>query len=118
VQSVATSQPEKILSDAAAQSPVDSLFYADFDPRLTALGELAELKMREGEYSDAEPLCDRALKIQETDYRLDNSQLRPAQDLYVVVQRHLHGIDKANALAARAAALRQKTMPGAEARPR
>jgi hypothetical protein len=85
VQSVATSQAEKIISDAAAQSPVDSLSYADFDPRLTALGQLAEVKMREVEYSDAAPPCQRALKVQESDYGPDNPQLLPILDLYAAV---------------------------------
>ena len=113
-----TSQAGKILSGAAAQSPVDYLSYADFVPCLTVLDHLAELRMREVEYSDAEPPCERALKIQETDYRPDNSQLPPTFDLYVAVKRHIHGIDNVNALAARAAALRNNKMPGSEARPR
>lgn len=72
------------------------------------LMQLADLKVRQGEYSDAEPLCERALKIQEADFGPDNPQLMQALCLYASIERQLRNTDKADALAARAAALRRK----------
>lgn len=72
------------------------------------LVQLADLKIRESEYSDAEQLCERALKIQEADYGPDNLKLAQTLSLYARVERQLRNAGKADALAARAAALRRE----------
>lgn len=82
------------------------------------LMQLADLKMRQGEYSVAGPLCERALKIQEADFGPENPQLIQTLSLYAAVERQLHNSEKADALAARATALRHKTMPESLPRPR
>jgi Tetratricopeptide repeat len=69
---------------------------------------LAEMKDVEGKFTDAEPLCERALKIQEADYGRANPQLIRTLSLYTRVEQRLGNKDKASALAARAAALRKQ----------
>jgi Tetratricopeptide repeat len=69
---------------------------------------LAGVKTRKGEYPEADPMCDRALKIQEADYGPDSPKLVRMLSLFASVERQLHKKDRADALAARAAALRQK----------
>jgi hypothetical protein len=60
------------------------------------------------EHSEAEPLYERALKIQEDNYGPDYPRLMQTLSLYASVERHLQKMDKVDALAARAAALQQK----------
>lgn len=72
---------------------------------------LARMKAEGGKHSEAEPLCERALKIQEVDYGKDSPQLARILSLYASVERGLGHKDKADTLAARAAALRQRASP-------
>jgi tetratricopeptide (TPR) repeat protein len=60
-----TVQAEKILSDAAAQGPVDYHGHADFGPQLNALGQLAAHYEQGGSYELAEATYLRAIAVAE-----------------------------------------------------
>lgn len=105
-----------LLSDAAdVLEQVLAVQQSALNPNDAAIAHtlvrLADVESRLGEYSEAEPLCQHALKIQEADYGSDSFHLVRTLSIYAGVERHLHNTAKANALAARAAALRKKTMP-------
>jgi tetratricopeptide (TPR) repeat protein len=69
---------------------------------------LAGLKFAEDDNTAAEPLCERALKIQESDYGTGSLHLVRTLSLYAAVERHLGNKEKADALATRASALRKQ----------
>jgi len=69
---------------------------------------LAGLKFAEGDNTAAESLCDRALKIQESDYGTESLHLVRTLSLYAGIERRLGHNDRADALAARAAMLRKQ----------
>jgi len=72
------------------------------------LTELARVKTRESEYYDAEPLCRHALKIEEADFGSDSPRLFRTVAVYAQVEQKLGNAAQAEALMARARALRQE----------
>jgi len=75
------------------------------------LVELAAVYQDEEKYWDAEPLYRRAIEIQEKNNGPDDPHLIGTLDRYASLLRQLHEPDKAQAVAARAAALQQKLAP-------
>ncbi len=72
------------------------------------LGELVWMKVKAGDYSGAAPLCEQLLKIQESNYGPDSLQSIVTMEDYSSILQHLGENEKADALAARAAALRKQ----------
>jgi tetratricopeptide (TPR) repeat protein len=70
--------------------------------------ELASVYQEEGKYPDGAPLYQRALEIQEKNLGPDNPRLLRALDGYAAVLQQLGNPDRAQAVTARASALRQK----------
>ena len=60
-----TGQAEKILSDAAAEGPVDYHGHADYGRQLNALGQLAAHYQQEGSYALAEATYQKAIAVAE-----------------------------------------------------
>ena len=84
------------------------------EPLAQTLLTLARVYQEEEKYAEAQPACERALKIEEAEYGADSPQLIVTIGTCAGIARRLGDTARADALGARAMALRQKEPPASQ----